>query len=248
MKVNLLNRNTSFCKLCILQRQLEATSMCTIEINKIEITIRLIEIDISLTLTIPGHVESSHARGRVGGRSPRPWIMAVYYGLNYGCKGSDSPTRSLSFSYRSNDYWEPVLMCSVPPPIGPLFRKYVRCPPSPIGTLFRKYVRCPHLPVYTFSVQCPPSQFISASWTIWLCLGFWAKLIIWQVPACKMKPSSTCILECGTPSWACFPLFFVRRNQKNLFCQSWQERPLAAILYFAGGAAFRVVSKCPRRR
>ena len=25
-----------------------------------------------------------------------------------------------------------------------------------------------------------------------------------QVPACKMKPSSTCILQCGTPSWACF--------------------------------------------
>ena len=29
---------------------------------------------------------------------------------------------------------------------------------------------------------------------------------IWQVPACKIKSTSTCILECGTPSWACFCL------------------------------------------
>ena len=105
MKVNLLNRNTSFCKLCILQRQLEATSMCTIEINKIEITIRLIEIDISLTLTIPGHVESSHAPGWVGrGRSPHPWIMTVYYGLNYGCKGS--VTKSPESCVKSRCFWQ----------------------------------------------------------------------------------------------------------------------------------------------
>ena len=83
-----------------------------------------------------------------------------------------------------NLYWDTVLICGVPPP----------------GTLFRKYV-------YTFSVRCPPPKFSSVPWTLWLCLGFWAKLRIWQVPACKMKPSSTCILECGTPSWAC--LFYV---------------------------------------
>ena len=47
---------------------------------------------------------------------------------------------------------------------------------TPIGPFFRKYV---------------------------LCLEFWAKLRIWQIPACKMKASSTCILECGTPSWDC---------------------------------------------
>ena len=39
------------------------------------------------------------------------------------------PTRSPSFSNRSNDYWEPVLMCSVP--IDPPCRKYVLCPPPP---------------------------------------------------------------------------------------------------------------------
>ena len=57
----------------------------------------------------------------------------------------------------------------------------VRCPPllAPclesmcgvrplIGTLFRKYVRCPPLPVYTFSVRCPPPQFSSVPWTLWL--------------------------------------------------------------------------------
>ena len=50
-------------------------------------------------------------------------------------------------------------------------------------------------------------MFLVRIWTLWLCLGFWAKLIIWKVPACKMKPSSTCILECGTPSWACYSSF-----------------------------------------
>ena len=32
--------------------------------------------------------------------------------------------------------------------------------PPPIGTLFRKYVRCPPLPVYTFSVRCPPPNLV----------------------------------------------------------------------------------------
>ena len=68
----------------------------------------------------------------------------------------------------------------------------VRCPP-PIGPLFRKYVQCPPLPVYTFLVRCPHPLFSSVPWTLWLCLVFWAKLRILQVPAWRMKPSSTCI-------------------------------------------------------
>ena len=48
-----------------------------------------------------------------------------------------------------------------------------------------------------------PCSESSVPWTLWLCLGFWAKFRIWQVQPCNMKPSSTCILECGTPSWAC---------------------------------------------
>ena len=96
-----------------------------------------------------------------------------------------------------------IFWCAVSPSlIGPV-QKVCAVSPPPIGTLFRKYVRCPPLPVYTFSVRCPPPTFSSVPWTLWLCLGFWAKLRIWQVPACKIKPSSTCILECGTPSWAC---------------------------------------------
>ena len=51
-------------------------------------------------------------------------------------------------------------------------------------------------------------KFSSLPWTLWLCLGFWAKLRIWLVHDCKMKPSSTCILECGTPSWDCYAIFF----------------------------------------
>ena len=78
---------------------------------------------------------------------------------------------------------------------------------NPIVTSSKKHVPCPPLSVNTFFVRCLPPKFISLPWTLWLCLGFWAKLRIWQVPACKMKPSSTCILECGTPSWACF--FFI---------------------------------------
>ena len=32
---------------------------------------------------------------------------------------------------------------------------------------------------------------------------------IWQVTSYKINPSSTCILECGTPSWACFINFLI---------------------------------------
>ena len=99
-----------------------------------------------------------------------------------------------------------LFWCAVSPPppsIGPLFRKYVRCPPPPHWHPVQKICAVSPLPVSLFSVRCPPPQFSSVPWTLWLCLGFWAKLRIWQVPACKMKPSSTCILECGTPSWAC---------------------------------------------
>ena len=66
------------------------------------------------------------------------------------------PTRSPSFSNRSNDYWEPVLMCGVPRYWPPVQKVCAVPPPLPIGTLFLKYVRCPPLPVYTFSVRCPP--------------------------------------------------------------------------------------------
>ena len=89
-------------------------------------------------------------------------------------------------------------------PIVTSSKKHVPCPPPTTGILFRKYVPCPPLSVNTFSVRCLPPKFISLPWTLWLCLGFWAKLRIWLVHDCKMKPSSTCILECGTPSWACF--------------------------------------------
>ena len=109
-------------------------------------------------------------------------------------------------------YWEPVLMCCVPP-YRPPFQKVCAVSPLHIGTLFRKYVRCPHLPVYTFSVWC---QFSSVPWTLWLCLGFWAKLRNWQVPVCKMKSSAICILKCGTPSWACHAVFFSFLCDKNL--------------------------------
>ena len=99
-----------------------------------------------------------------------------------------------------------LFWCAVSPPLPPIgpVQKVCAVSPPPIGNLFRKHVRCPLLPVYTFSVRCPPPQFSSVPWKLWLCLGFWGKLRIWQVPACKMKQSSTCILECCTPSCACF--------------------------------------------
>ena len=93
-------------------------------------------------------------------------------------------------------------MCGVPTPlIGPV-QKVCAVSPPPISTLFRKYVRCPPSWYTLFLCRVPPT-FSSVPWTLWLCLRFWAKSRIWQVPACKMKPSSTCILDCGTPSWAC---------------------------------------------
>ena len=92
-----------------------------------------------------------------------------------------------------------------------------------IGPLFRKYVRCPHLPVYIFLCGVPP-QFISVPWTLWLCLGFRTKVIISQVPAFKMKPSSTWFLECGTPRWACHILGRCHKKYTaciNKCCKEW---------------------------
>ena len=69
--------------------------------------------------------------------------------------------------------------CAVSPPIGHLLRKYLGCPPP----------YC--YPVQKICAVSPLTQFSVVPWTLWLCLGFGAKLRIWQVPACKMKPSST---------------------------------------------------------
>ena len=84
----------------------------------------------------------------------------------------------------------------------------VRCPQPPSIWFSQNpiYAVSPPPGIHFFCAVSPPSQFSSVPWTLWLCLGFWAKLRIWLVPAWKMKPSSTCFLECGTPSWACFCL------------------------------------------
>ena len=109
------------------------------------------------------------------------------------------------------------MLCGVPTPLT----KYVRCPhPNKVCAVSppSKYMYFPEpicYPLKKSMCGVPPPKFSSVPWTLWLCLGFWAKLRIWQVPACKMKPSSTCILECGTPSWACFFLLFV--TLLNLF-------------------------------
>ena len=112
-------------------------------------------------------------------------------------------------------------------------RKYVWCPP-PYWHPVRKICAVSPLPVYTFSVWCPP-PFSSVPWTLWLCLGFWAQLRIWKVPACKMKPSSTLILECGTPCWACFFIYIPTmtssqwglpgRDQKSQPGSEWVSEP-----------------------
>ena len=91
-----------------------------------------------------------------------------------------------------------LFWCAVSPAIGPLFRKYVRCPPSLLAPCSENMCGVPPSLYILFLCGVPPPQFSSVPWTLCFCLGFWAK-----VPACKMKPSSTCILECGTPSWAC---------------------------------------------
>ena len=96
--------------------------------------------------------------------------------------------RSPSFSDSSKDYWKPVLRWGVPPLLD-------TCSENMCGVPYSRYT--------LFCAVPPPLQFSFVPWTLWLCLGFWAKLRIWQVPACKMKRSSTCTLECGTPSWAC---------------------------------------------
>ena len=112
-------------------------------------------------------------------------------------------------------------MCGVPPPSF-----YV--------------VQCPHPMCYSHQQSMcgvPPSQFTFflcgvppnvVFFPLWLCLGFKAKLRIWQVPAFKMKPSSTCILECGTPSWACFN----NKNNHNKNISSITYRFQSLEVYF----------------
>ena len=106
-----------------------------------------------------------------------------------------------------------LFWCAVSPTIGTLFRKYVRCPPSQ----------------YTHFLCGVPPPFSSVPWTLWLCLGFWAKLRIWQVPACKLKPSSTCILECGTPSWAC--MFFLMSKIISYFTKSRRPKVFSLAVF-----------------
>ena len=52
-----------------------------------------------------------------------------------------------------------------------------------------------------------PLQFSSVPWTLWLCLGFWAKLRIWQVPACKIKPKIVFFCVCYLLACHCLSLF-----------------------------------------
>ena len=72
-------------------------------------------------------------------------------------------------------------LCGVPTQLAPCLESMCSVPP-PIGTLFRNMCGVP-----------------TSRYTLFLC-GVPPPL---QVPACKMKPSSTCILKCGTPSSAC---------------------------------------------
>ena len=78
----------------------------------------------------------------------------------------------------------------------------------------------------SFSVLCPPNVIICLCRTR-LCLGFYAKLRIRQIPACKMKPqivvfvcylapSSTWIFECGTPSLSLY--YFKLRSVLEANC------------------------------
>ena len=100
-----------------------------------------------------------------------------------------------------NLYWDTVLMCGVPPPYWPCSESMCGVP-TPYWQPFQKTCAVSPPPGIHFFCAVSPPQFSSVPWKLWLCLGFWGKLRIWQVPACMMKPSSTCILECGTPSWA----------------------------------------------
>ena len=68
--------------------------------------------------------------------------------------------------------------------------------------LFRKYVRGPPLPVYIFSVRCP----LHLNSSVPLPHSEWS----WDSGkfSSNYLSSSTCSSECGTPSWACFWLFW----------------------------------------
>ena len=78
---------------------------------------------------------------------------------------------SPSFSDSSKDYWKPVLRWGVPPLLD-------TCSENMCGVPYSRYT--------LFCAVPPPLQFSFVPWTLWLRLGFWAKLRIWQVPACKM--------------------------------------------------------------
>ena len=69
------------------------------------------------------------------------------------------PTCRTPFSYRSNDYWEPVLMCGVLGYWPPVQRVFGVPLPLPIGTLFLKYVRCPRSRYTLFLCGVPPPNF-----------------------------------------------------------------------------------------
>ena len=119
------------------------------------------------------------------------FVVIATLGLHLGFSLQDGPTKWYYDHWTSQPSTKLVICtgtlfwCAVSPPslLAPVQKVCAVSPP--IGTLFRKYVQWLPLPVYTFSVP----------WTPWLCLGFWAKLRICQVPACKVKPQS------GNISW-----------------------------------------------
>ena len=69
------------------------------------------------------------------------------------------------------------------PPTAKIFLSMLCGVPTPTVPLINKECAVSLLPVYVFSVRCP-----SLLCHTLLCLGFKAKLRIWQVPACKMSP------------------------------------------------------------
>ena len=121
---------------------------------------------------------------------------------------ADHPTTSvmevlnLSFFFQCCAVSPPHLMCGVPPShyrfflcsvptlLAPCLENMCGVPPL-LATCSENMCGVPPSWYTLFLCGVPPSpQFNFVPWTLWLCLGFWAKLRIWQVPAC--------ILECGT--------------------------------------------------
>ena len=106
----------------------------------------------------------------------------------------DSHSENLaSFSLQDGaTEWHYFLVWTTPhppthPPTAKLFLSMLCDVPTPI-----RYVRCPHL--NKVCAVSPPSSIcfflcgVPPLCHTWLCLRFVAKLRIWQVPACKMKP------------------------------------------------------------